>query len=319
MEKTLASIDVGSHTARLLIAKASGVTRSIQQVARKRAYIRLAEGFDPSGNQIIQPEAMDGALEVLRGFSHHAERFRVEETYAVATGVVREASNGKQFLDRILEETGVRVRLISGVEEASLTATGALHALERLPHASLVFDLGGGSTEFFFGREGAAAATSVPLGAMNLKKRYFTSDPPTARQVDALSKHIDGCLGESIPRMWTFPDDCFVVGTGGTVTTLAAMIHHILPGEVTPGRMNGLVLQRRQIETLFGGIRSLSVEKIRKLPGLDEGRADVILAGCLATIRILHFCRAQKLTVSLSDLLEGILIKHLLGEGNDEE
>ena len=319
MEKHLASIDVGSHTARLLIVRASGDTGGMRQLVRKRVYIRLAEGFDTSRNKIIQPEAMARALDAVWGFSRDVGRFDVSQIRAVATGVVREATNGKEFLDRILERAGVRVRLISGAEEALLTAKGALHPLKLPPDAFLVFDLGGGSTEFFFGSAGATTVRSVPLGAVILKTQYLKSDPPKSSEVDALSKHVDRCLEESKPEVSTFPNGFFVVGTGGTVTTLAAMIHDVPPEEITPERMNGLVLGRQEIETLFGEIRNLSVEQIGKLPGLDEGRADVMVAGSLAAIRILHFCGAHHMTVSLSDLLEGIVIKHLTGERNDSE
>jgi exopolyphosphatase/guanosine-5'-triphosphate,3'-diphosphate pyrophosphatase len=98
-----------------------------------------------------------------------------------------------------------------------------------------------------------------------------------------------------------------VVGTGGTVTTLGAMSHSVSVEDITPEVINGLTLERSQIEALFDRLRNLTFEERAKLPGLDPGRAGVIVAGSLVVIRILHFFKSVQLTVSMSDLLEGIL------------
>jgi exopolyphosphatase/guanosine-5'-triphosphate,3'-diphosphate pyrophosphatase len=286
-------------------------------LARKRAYIRLAEGLSQSEKKDIPSVAIDRTLNVLKNFSGCLKRFRVHSVNAVATGVIREAPNRDQFLDRIYEETGIRVRAITGVEEAYLTAKGALQALNMYTDPFAVFDLGGGSTEFFIGSEGTRVALSVPLGAMLLTKRYFGSDPPGEAAVEALSNHVDQCLIDADLNVPGARDLSLLVGTGGTVATLAAMLHGISLGDIAADRINGLVLKRRKIEALFSEIKTLSLDARLKLPGLDKGRADVILAGCLTVIRILYFFKALQLRASLSDLLEGILVEKLKGEGND--
>jgi exopolyphosphatase/guanosine-5'-triphosphate,3'-diphosphate pyrophosphatase len=288
-------------------------------LARKRAYIRLAEGLSQSENKDIPSVAIDRTLNVLKNFSGYLKQFRVHSVNAVATGVIREAPNRDQFLDRIYEETGIRVRAITGVEEAYLTAKGALQALNMYTDPFAVFDLGGGSTEFFIGSEGTRVARSVPLGAMILTERYFGSDPPGEAAVEALSSHVDQCLLDADLNVPGARDLSLLVGTGGTVATLAAMLHGIPLGDIAADRINGLLLKRRKIEALFSEIRTLSLDARLKLPGLDKGRADVILAGCLTVIRILYFFKALQLRASLSDLLEGILVEKLKGEGNDSK
>jgi len=311
MSRVHASIDIGTHTARLLIARKCGIPGHLMPLARKRAYIRLAEGLSQSENKDIPSVAIDRTLNVLRNFSGYLKRFRVHSVNAVATGVIREAPNRDQFLDRIYEGTGIRVRAITGVEEAYLTAKGALQALNIHTDPFAVFDLGGGSTEFFIGSEDTRVARSVPLGAMILTKRYFGSDPPREAEVEALSRHVDQCLLDADLNVPGARDLSLLVGTGGTVTTLAVMLHGILSGDITADRINGLLLKRRNIEALFSEIRNLSLSERLKLPGLDKGRADVILAGCLTVIRILYFFKSLQLKVSLSDLLEGMLIERL--------
>ena len=317
MGKILASIDIGSHTLRLLIAKESRVTGVFKPLARRRVYIRLAEGLTQSEKKIIPPRAMERALNALQVFSGYINRLSVHSVRAVATGAVREATNSEEFLDRIYEQTGIRAKPITGIEEALLSAKGALNALNIQAGPFVVFDLGGGSAEFLIDGGGRRLVRSLPLGAMILTKRYLGSDPPRKTQVSALLRHIDQCLNEAKMSVPGQRAPSIFVGTGGTVTTLAVMLHGISARDISAERINGLILKRRRIEALFSEIKNLSFGERLRLPGLDKDRADVILAGCLVVISILRLFKSHQLTVSMSDLLEGILIESINGVGND--
>jgi exopolyphosphatase/guanosine-5'-triphosphate,3'-diphosphate pyrophosphatase len=307
MTKPCASIDIGSHTARLLIADKSGPQGILRPLIRKRDYIRLSEGFDRAGEKTIQPNAIDRTLDALKGFSQTLKTFDVGSVHAVATGLFREAANRDEFLDRIYESTGIRVRTITGDEEALLTGKGVLNALDIRKKPFIIFDLGGGSTEFLSGRGGRQTVRSIPLGAGILTQAYLKADPPEKDEIRVLSAYIDQILTESGMREVGAGDDYLVVGTGGTVTTLGAMTHRVPVEDITPEVINGLTIERSQIEGLFYRLRNLTLEERAKLPGLDTGRAGVIVAGSLIVIRILHFFKSVQLTVSMSDLLEAIL------------
>jgi exopolyphosphatase/guanosine-5'-triphosphate,3'-diphosphate pyrophosphatase len=307
MTKPCASIDIGSHTARLLIAEKSGPQGILRPLIRKRDYIRLSEGFDRAGKRIIQPDAIDRTLDVLRGFSRSLKTFDVGSVHAVATGLFREAANRDEFLDRIYESTGIRVRTITGDEEALLTGKGVLNALDIRKKPFIIFDLGGGSTEFLSGNGGGQTVRSIPLGAGILTQAYLKADPPEKNEIHVLSTYIDQTLMESGMEEVGGGDVYLVVGTGGTVTTLGAMTHRVPVEDITPEVINGLTIERSQIEGLFYRLRNLTLEERAKLPGLDTGRAGVIVAGSLIVIRILHFFKSVQLTVSMSDLLEAIL------------
>jgi exopolyphosphatase/guanosine-5'-triphosphate,3'-diphosphate pyrophosphatase len=317
MSRVHASIDIGTHTARLLIAQKCGIPGHLMPLARKREYIRLAEGLNQSENKDIPSAAIDRTVNVLKNFSGILKRFGVHSVNAVATGVIRDAPNADQVLNRIYEKTGIQAKVITGVEEAYLTAKGALHTLNIHADPFAIFDLGGGSTEFLIGSEDKSVARSVPLGAVLLTTRYFGSDPPGEAEIEALSNHVDQCLLDADLEIPGMRDLSLLVGTGGTVTTLAAMLHGIQLKDISSDRINGLLLKKEKIEALFSKIRPLSLDARMKLPGLDKGRADAILAGCLTVLRILFFFRALHLTASLSDLLEGILVEKLEGEKND--
>ena len=308
MKKTiLASIDIGSHTARLLICQKTGSRTDIKPLLRKRAYIRLAEGFGFRGKQVIRPEATERALKALGEFASVAQKMHVESVRAVCTGVVREAENRDDFLDLIFERTGIRARVLSGGEEARLTAKGVLHALGIQRGYSMISDLGGGSTEFIYREQGHQKTQSLPLGAMVLTQRYLVSDPPGEEEMAALEQDVDDVLNRAFPED-RLQEDGLVVGTGGTVTTLCAMLHHMDIEEISPKRMNGLVLRREQLEKLFVRLKAMTFDERLSLQGLDRGRADVIPAGCAVVLRILRFFNAREMVVSLSDLLEGMVL-----------
>lgn len=316
-EASLASIDIGSHTARLLVAQKIGPPDLLEPLLRKRVTIRLAQDFHTEGRGTLQPDAIGRTLRSLEDFASLTKEYGVESTHAVSTGVVREASNKDDFLGRIREQTGIAVDVISGEEEAWLTQKGVLHALNMESGPLMIFDLGGGSTEFIYGKPDSRRLISVPLGAMVLAQKYLTSDPPQREHVEALGKEVDGLLKVSFPEYPHFRKDDLLVGTGGTVTALAAIIYAIDGDEISPKRMNGLVLEKQQLEDLFIRIQNMTTEERLKLPGLDRGRADVIPAGCMAVIKILRFLKSARMVVCLSDLLEGILIAHLQGGKNE--
>jgi len=305
MKQLVASIDLGSHTARLLIAQQSGPSGGLRPLVRKRAYIRLAEGFERGGKRIIGTDASARVLEVIQGFSSLIADFNVRQVYGVATGIIRDAINRDQFLDYIYEKTNIRIVLISGEREALLSGKGALSALNMKGNPFLVFDLGGGTTEFFYENRGKAEAKSVPLGAAALTREFIRSDPPDETELDAISKEIDQHLKSAHMEL---AKEHVVIGTGGTVTTLASMLHRIPSDDISPERVNGLTLTLPQIATCFEEMRNLNIEERMGLPGLDPERVNVIVAGALVVIEIMKYLGAFELIVSMSDLLEGLLI-----------
>jgi exopolyphosphatase/guanosine-5'-triphosphate,3'-diphosphate pyrophosphatase len=307
-ETVLASIDIGSHTARLLICQKIGSTNDMRPLLRKRIYIRLAEDFASQGKPVIRAEATERALKALEEFASIVKKMRVESVRAACTGVVREAENRDDFLNLIFQRTGIQANVISGEEEARLTARGVLYALGVQGRYSMIFDLGGGSTEFIYKEEGYQKTESLPLGAMVLTQRYLASDPPGEEEMEALEQGVDDVLNRSFPKGHPAGDG-LVVGTGGTVTTLGAMLHQMDIEEINPKRMNGLILRKEQLEKLFEQLKMMTYEERLKLKGLDRGRADVIPAGCAVVLRILRFFKAHEMVVSLSDLLEGIVLE----------
>ena len=276
-------------------------------LAKRRVYTRLADDVGPGHDKIIGPDASGRALAAMRDFSRLMADFNVRGVHAVATGLIRDAINRDQFLAHIYEETGIPIRLISGEREALLSGKGALAALNIKQGPFLVFDLGGGTTEFLIDDKGKTSAQSAPLGAGVLTKRFVISDPPKEAELDSVSKEIDQCLKSTLGDV---AGETVVIGTGGSVTTLAVMVHGISHDDISPERVNGLCLTLPQLEACFSQMRALTVEQRVKRLGLDPGRADVIVAGSLIIIKIMRFLGVFELLVSMSDLLEGLLIEY---------
>jgi exopolyphosphatase/guanosine-5'-triphosphate,3'-diphosphate pyrophosphatase len=310
--KNIASLDIGSHTARLLVSQWRGGV-SLTPLLRRRAYIRLAENFETEEPRTIIPAAVERALLVLDDFVSSARELGATKILAVATGVVRAASNQAAFLKAVRDRTGIEVKAISGEEEAFLTGVGVRHALQINKESFAIFDLGGGTTEFLIGAGGTDQAFSLPLGAAVCTQRFLKSDPPSAREVESLEKEISKVLQAfHVPRP---SGGCLLVGTGGTVTTLANLIHKIGSAETSPERMNGLILAMSDLEDLLKRMTRMARQERVDHLGLDLERANVILAGFFIVMMIMRYFQSSELKVSLSDLLDGTLIDYIGAEG----
>lgn len=306
----IASIDMGSHTARLLIARVNEDGKTFEPLMRKRSYIYLAKDFDPVLRR-LSTEGSARTSAVLRDFSEAMENRRVTRIAAIATGVVREAANRDEFLAEILKESGLAVTAISGEEEAVLTGRGALQALDIKEPPFFVFDLGGGTTEVVcHGKEGPMV-DSLPLGAMVLTNAFLSSDPPVKQEMAGLLEHIDQLICEKCPA---FEAQGPVIGTGGTVAALYALQNGISLSALVPEKINGFSLSLFEIESCLEKMRRLTTAQRIEHLGLDQGRAQVLVAGAAVVSRLLRYLNAGEVLVSMSDLLEGALMALLEGE-----
>ncbi|WP_153306186.1 Ppx/GppA phosphatase family protein [Desulfatiglans anilini] len=311
MSGRLAVIELGTHTARMLVGGWGAAPGVLRETLRDRVYVRLAEGMRSNGGR-LSGEALDRAVAALRGFRDRAGASGVERFVVIGTGVLREASNGQDFLRRLAGATGFRLRLLSGEEEARFTASGVLWALGMGKGPFVVFDLGGGSTEFMIGGEAGTEVFSVPIGAAVLTEAHFAADPPLEHEIEMLRRAVDRATEPILkPARGASPR---LAGTGGTAVTLAAMLHGLPVERIDASTVNGLRVEKPALTALFEEMRRLKVSERARMTGLDAGRAPVILAGTLCIMQVMEHLDASVMTVSLSDLLEGILMDQLKGE-----
>jgi exopolyphosphatase/guanosine-5'-triphosphate,3'-diphosphate pyrophosphatase len=305
----VATIDLGTNTVRLLVVEAAGgAWRALHQAQR---VTRLGEGQAAAGR--LLPEPMRRTAAVVAEFSDAARGLGTTRIRIVATSAVREAVNREEFVTRLETATGERVEVVSGEDEARLTLRGVTSGLPGLGDSFVLFDIGGGSTEFLLARGGEpAVAVSLKLGVVPLHEEWGDPGPVRWERFAGLRRLLERRLTEEVPDAIARADATDLVGTAGTVTTLAALDLG-LPA-YDPARVHGHRIDRAAVERQLARLGALGVAERGRLPCLEPGRADVIIPGiaiCLAAM-----ARVQRDTVLVSDrgLREGILCE-LLGAG----
>ncbi len=311
----MAAIDAGTNTFRLLVA--DGPEAVLTPSCKMQEIPRLGEGFAAGGGR-LQEAAMERGLAVMARFAARLDACRPDRIRAVATSVVREAGNGADFTTRVRRETGIPLEIISGAEEAALTALGVWRGLPRREEGPLfLFDIGGGSTEFTSIAAGGEIrfSRSYPFGVVKLTEKFLACEPPTAAAAAALTATVDDSLDELFrdlqaaglgPRV-----EGTLVGSAGTMTTFAAVDQGLVVYD--PLRVNGYELSRERLAVLHERLWRLPRRERADVPGLEPGRADVILAGGLIALRLMERLHFSRVVVSDSALLEGIAFS-LYGE-----
>jgi len=301
--KKFASIDIGSNTVRLLIMEADSTGR-FKEVVSERVICRLGEGIN--SEKRLLTHRMDLTLDVLQRFRDQCRGYGDIPIRVVATSAVREASNREEFVHLVQERAGLDVQVISWEEEARLTAEGVFW---KLPSSgkTLIFDIGGGSTEFIFSQDKQVlASTGTSLGVVRLTEQFISRHPVEAREYQNLKNHIREQLDRVRFRLGD-PSPEILIGTAGTVTTLAAMDRNIFPYD--PEKIHGLVLSRDNIQRLFEDLKSKSLKQRLESPSLERGREDLIIAGTTLVLETMETFNCSHLTVSEYSLREGILLQ----------
>ena len=312
MSQRIASIDIGTNTVRVLVVEVPGVSSQWRVLYQDQTITRLGEGLTKRG-MFLSREAINRTASAVSTYCRDAERLGAIEVLLVGTSAVREANNRRDLLNRIGETTGRNVNVITGEEEARFTFLGAYYGLGQPRGRWLIMDIGGGSTEFIWAEGDAVhSAISVRLGVVALTEAYIGADPIDWADYARLTADVEGVLAREIPPAFFGREVRGMIGTAGTVTTLAALDQRLPLYQ--PDLVQGYRLHRHRIERLLVSLGVLSLNERTSLPCLEPGRADVIVAGisiCLVTLKL--FGR-DTITVSDCGLREGVLIDHCLRE-----
>jgi exopolyphosphatase / guanosine-5'-triphosphate,3'-diphosphate pyrophosphatase len=298
MTHPVAAIDLGTNTARLLIA----TTTPYRQLLLKRTITRLGGGFSRESG--LSSEAMERSLAALSDFAAEIARHGVTRVRAVATSAVRDAVNGKVFCQRVQKKTGIKLEIIDGTEEAVLTLVGVESIVDESTGDLVVFDIGGGSTEYTLARDAAPLFTrSLPLGVVRLtegKAGAAEMEDKICRELTLLQGELEK---EGLASRFAAAT---LVGTAGTATTLAAI--QMKMGDYDYRRVNNLTLLRRDVERIYAQLLPLTPTERLGVAGLEPGREDLIIAGTLVVLQSMQIFGFQALKVSDSGLLEGLIL-----------
>jgi exopolyphosphatase/guanosine-5'-triphosphate,3'-diphosphate pyrophosphatase len=292
-----ATIDIGTNTILLLVVSETG-----EVLHDEPRVVGLGHGIGERG--MLRPKRMESALEVLGEYARIAEQHGVPAwlVRAVATSGARRAMNARAFLERVREQTGLRVRIISGEEEAWLTWAGARSGLSLPSGKVAVVDPGGGSTELVMGEdERMAMQISLEIGTVRLTEQFLNTERYRPQDLARMRSHIKEALAPvewpSVPRA--------LIGVAGTVTTLAAMEHGLTTWDRT--RVHGTRLSRRHLRSWMDRLLESTPAQRREWAVVAPERADYLLAGACLLEEVCTAARRDSLYVSDGGVRYGLL------------
>ena len=317
-----AALDLGTNNCRLLIA--TPTPRGFRVVEAYSRIVRLGEGLSQSGR--LSEAAMERALMALKVSGEKVRRRRVVKFRAIATQACRMAVNGQAFVNRVANETGVNLQIISPHEEAKLSVTGCLNLLDYGHDAALVVDVGGGSTELsWVDLKAGVSATpppmrawlSVPIGVVTLAERFPEGDVPTdgwyRQMVDHVKEQIAAFRRADPMRPIFEADRAHMVGTSGAITSLAGM-HLGLP-RYDRNRVDGIWMTRQDCDAAAAGLLALNASERAAQPCIGPDRSDLVLAGAAILQAVQELWPCNRVRVADRGLREGILLALMAERG----
>ncbi|MFM8578999.1 MAG: HD domain-containing protein [Planctomycetaceae bacterium] len=314
MSCRVAAIDVGSNSVRLMVAEAlrGGAYRILDE---EREPTRLGRSVDKSGQ--LDEESMDRTIEALRTFRQIAEGFQAKRMRTISTCAVREARNGPDFCRRVREEVGIDVEIISGEKEAHYAFESVRHAFDLTGRNVVVADIGGGSTEIVFASGNLVESiVSTPLGAVRLTEQFSTADEAAPEAFVRMQEAVASCLKKKVTKPLFAPH--FLVGSGGTFTTLAELAMAVRNEVGQP--VAGCRISHAEVRHLLDRLRRLPLKARRAEAGMTQDRADIIVAGLSIVDGLMRRFRINTLIVHTRGVRDG-LVRELIEEtlGGPEE
>lgn len=307
MPKRAAVIDIGTNSIKLLVAEKHG--GSFRTLDERVKVSRLGEGLSKTG--CLSEKAMSRAETTITRMLLLARRRRVDETAVIGTHAIRAAANGKSFAERVEKKTGVALRTLSGGEEAAYAFAASTLVTGKYCR-TLVFDAGGGSTEFVFGTNGTPVlSASTPVGSLTLYDECMAESdpPPEAAFIEAGRLALknfrlaDKVVHEAKKR------DFLLAGIGGIVSVLAAV--SVKMDKYDRAKISGIELTKTEVREQIKLYGSLPLEQRKRIQGLPADRARIVPAGAALVLAALEYAGKEFLTVSACGLRHGAMLELL--------
>jgi exopolyphosphatase / guanosine-5'-triphosphate,3'-diphosphate pyrophosphatase len=303
----IAAVDIGTNSVHMIVARVHPRGR-FEIVDSQKEMVRLGRGGLTEG--FLMQDAQDRAIAALHRMYKLAKVKGVEEVVAVATSAVREASNGGEFLQRIMDEVGLRVQVIQGQEEARLIYLGVREAQDFKSERALLIDIGGGSVEITLAtRESPLMMKSLKLGVARLKEMFISKDPFPPRELRALQSHVRTQLMPVKNQVTALRGFARVIGTSGTILNLAAMAN-AREGHDFDSK-DGLTLAHKSLKSLAKVLAATTEKSRPKLPEFDPKRAELTVVGAVLLEEIFDVLGVKVLTTCDRALREGVILDYI--------
>jgi len=299
----IASIDIGTNTIRLVIFQTE-LTGELIQLYQAMSITRLGEGMNTKKR--LLDARMDETISKLIEFRKKCREFEPLIIRAVATSAVRESSSQQEFVSRAKREADIEIEVIPWEQEAGLMIKGVLWKLPNTEKDILAFDIGGGSTEFILARDRKIiSAFGTLLGSIRLTEKFISRHPIDVSEYKSLEVFLRRELKEVKDKLSKFSPE-LLLGTAGTVTTLAAIDENIYP--YNSEKIHGKSITFRRIEEILETLKRKSLDERLAMKTIEKGREDLIIAGGALTLEIMRIFNCNLLNISDYGLREGLVL-----------
>lgn len=305
---TFAAIDLGSNSFRLLICRPAG--KSLIPLCKELVTVRLSQGMTGQQPPLISQTASERARAALLFFRQRLDDFQVSSCRVCTTEAIRIAANRETFLREAAAILAAPIEILQGTQEAHLSYLGAVRAFSHLDVSPIVADVGGGSSEVIYQLKEQTFSVSLPLGAVRLSEMYSLAGVVGSSCRERIVDHVLDLLNNKVELP---PLPYILIGTGGTATAMAAL--HLGLVHYDEKRVHGLGLLQEDVKALISRLSAITSRQRNLLPGLDQGRGEIILGGILIFLGLMEYCDQREMMVSDSGLLEGILFSILDDSG----
>lgn len=307
----IAVIDLGTNTFNLLIVEVN-FDKTYSTVFQTKISVKLAEGGMNKG--FIADIAFNRGIEAFKTHFATTQKYQVDKIYAFATSAIRGASNGVEFVQKAKAETGIDIQVISGDREAELIYYGVRSAVQMTEKASLIIDIGGGSTEFIIANENQILwKQSFLLGAARLLEMFSPSDPIIDSEIDVFTNHLSTELQPLFEAITKYPVK-ELLGSSGSFDSLAEMIaHRFYTPEILDDKTE-FTFDLGQCEEIYNGIlKSTNAERLQ-MKGLVAMRVDMIVVSSIIVNFVIREFGIEKMRLSTYSLKEGVIYEVLHGK-----
>ena len=298
-----AVIDIGSNSIKMRIAAINA--GRVRVIRDETEVVRLGRGMSSTG--LLSQESMKASCEAVSRMVHRASLMGAE-IFIAGTMALRTARNAAEFVKMVKDATGQDIHIFSGEDEAKYSWLGAIEGL-NLAGDAVMFDSGGGSTEFVLGSGSTINKTvSIPVGAVNLSERFFTVKDSPIKQAacdEAVNFVTKMFADNNVEDFRT--SSCQVIGVGGGVAAMASVKNAC--ESFSPQLLHGTILTRRDISRQIKMYASLTLSERENVIGLPASRADVILGSACIVFTALQVLNVPSCVVSINGLRHGLLVR----------
>lgn len=308
--KKIAAIDLGTNSFHVIVVEimSDGSFRRIDDL--KEMVVLAKEGI----GRRLSPKAMNRGLSALQKIKILCDSYQVDEILAYATSAIREAENGGVFIQRSIDQVGIKIRAIPGSMEAELIGYAVQHGISLDEQAVLMVDIGGGSVEFILGNKNQFHfLKSLKIGVSRMTDQFKPNDPISPEQIDQIKAYYKQSLLSVQEALSQWPSDQ-IIGSSGTMQNIASMIAAKQGVDVESLALNEWSFSREDFIGFYDSFIKLNRKERQQVPGLDEKRVDFINTGMILVRQLMEEFGVKSVRISTQALREGIIIRYLKKE-----